>query len=642
MTAALAKYAVSEAIRRAIPDGTGSVSAWAEQNRYVDRGARKGRWSNSTVPFAVAIMDAATEPDIREVVFMKSAQVGGSEILANIVGYHIAVDPTEIAYVAEKEDKTRAWMIESFDSMVRATPTLAAVVKTADEDNNQRVKRFPGGSLHGLWATSPAELSSRPLQVLLFDERAAYQPTKEGDAVKLGEARTKTYSGFEKIYKVSTPRTAGDDADIEADFLRGDKRQYWVPCPSCESLQILEWKNVHWTENDPETAEMACVHCGIVLEWDDLQEMLEKGRWIKDADLAEPFWPEHETDPTVASFRINQLYSPFVPWSVMVRDFLEAKKKGPNSLQMQTWVNTSLGEPWRPHEKIDYMSLTLNRDDYAAEVPDGVLLLTAACDVQGNRLEYEIVGWGRDDESWSIEYGVIDGDPGQDEVWDELTEKWTRVFAGESRDYRVQCAFIDSGGHHTQQVYKFAKRNAGRKWFACKGVGDRDKPIVGKRTWVECRLPGYGGKVPLFLVGTNAAKDDIFSKLKIAEPGPGYCHFPRRDEYDDAYLRQLCSEKKVLRARLGVTYYTYEKVSANARNEALDLRVYATAARVKLNPNYEAIARRRLQHIEAADAPEIEGDDEQTSVRYDPTHKPNTPEQRRRKFRVIDSSKERL
>jgi phage terminase large subunit GpA-like protein len=623
MGAVAAKTVVTEAIRRAIPDGTGSVSAWAETNRFVDRGARKGKWSNKTVPFATEIMDAFTDPFIREVVFMKSAQVAGSEILANVAGYYIDVEPTEIAYVAEKEDKAKAWTIESFDSMTRTTAALKRLVKTASEDNNQNVKRFPGGQLFILWATSPAELSSRPIQILLFDEKAAYKPTPEGDAVKLGEARTKTYDGYEKIGKISSPRMADDGSDIEADFLRGDKRQFWVPCPSCDEFQLLEWKNCHWPQAsgdelaDPDLAYMVCIECGVQLEYEDLQEMLEHGRWITDADLKKPFWPDNPADPEVASFKINQLYSPFVRWSRMVKDFLEAKKKGAGSLQMQTWVNTSLGEPWRPYESIDYADLTLHREDYEAPVPDGVIVLTAGVDVQGDRLEYEIVGWGRDAESWSIEIGVIDGDPGQLEAWSELTEKLTQVFEGETGEFRVACAFIDSG-FHSQMVYRYVKKHINRKYYACKGMGDVNKPIISKGTWV-----GDRPKIRMIPVGTNAAKDEIFSNLKVLEPGPGFCHFPNRPEYDDAYLKQLCAEKKVSRFRMGHEVKVYEKVSANARNEALDMRVYAIAARAKLNPDYEKLARRRLQHAEVADR-KAETDNGQRKMENDGTETPKS------------------
>jgi phage terminase large subunit GpA-like protein len=629
--AATTRKAWADGRRQGIPDNGLSVSAWAEANRVVDRGARKGKWSNKTVPFAVEIMDAFTDPDIREIVFQKPSQVAGSEILANVCGYYIDIEPTEIAYVAEKEDKAKAWTIESFDSMVKATDCLKSKVKTAAEDNNQNVKRFSGGSLHVLWATSPAELSSRPIQVILFDEKAAYQPTKEGDAVKLGEARTKTYDGFEKIGKISSPRKAEDPSDIEADFLRGDKRQYWVPCPSCDELQLLEWKNCHWDEGDADTAFMGCVHCGVQLEWDDLEHMLDPAngaRWIKDADLDKPFWPDHPADPEVASFRINQLYSPFVRWKRMVKDFLEAKAKGPGSMQMQAWVNTSLGEPWRPYVKIDYGDLELRKEDYGAPVPAGALVLTAGVDVQKDRLEYQIIGWGRDNETWIVEVDVLEGDPGQLAVWDDLTEKLTQTFIGETTEFRVQCAFIDSG-YHAQMVYAFVKRNEGRRWFACKGMGDPSKPVVSKHSWV-----GSNPKVRLFPVGTTAAKDEIFSHLLVTEPGPGYVHVPNRPEFDDAYLKQLCSEKKVTRYRLGVETKVYEKVSANARNEALDTFVYATAARIKLNPNYEKIAKRRLQHVEVADAPPT--DDPPAT---DPTPPKETPEQRRSQFQVFRSTR---
>jgi phage terminase large subunit GpA-like protein len=246
--------------------------------------------------------------------------------------------------------------------------------------------------------------------------------------------------------------------------------------------------------------------------------------------------------------------------------------------------------------------------------------------VQKDRLEYSVVGWGRDNETWIVDVGVLEGDPGQLGVWDDLTEKLTEVFIGETQEYRVQCAFIDSG-YHAQMVYQFVKRNEGRRWFACKGMGDPSKPVVSKHSWV-----GSNPKVRLFPVGTTAAKDEIFSHLQVNEPGPGYIHVPDRPEFDDSYLKQLCSERKVTRYRLGVETKIYEKVSPNARNEALDTFVYATAARVKLNPNYEKIASRRLRHAEVVERPT----DDVPPTETDPTPPGNpSPEVRRKRFRVL-------
>lgn len=578
--AATTRRAITEGLRLAIPDGSLSISRWAAEHRVVDRGARPGRWSNDTVPFLTEIMDCVTDHGVREIVFMKSSQVGGSELAVNIIGYYIHIDPTQIAYVAEKEDKAKAWTVESFDTTVRKTEVLKRLIRTASEDNNQNAKRFPGGMLAILWATSPAELSSRPVQVLIFDECDAYKPTNEGDVIKLGEARTKTYSGYEKIIKISSPRLA-DTSEIEKSYLKGDRREFYVPCPSCDEFQTLKWANVKWDDGDPGSAFMVCTGCGVVIEDDDKQDMLLKGVWRSGAEFN-----------GTASFKINQLYSPFVPWSRMVIDFLEAKKF---KSTLQVWTNTALGESWKPEERIDYADIELNREDYSAQVPSGVLVLTAGVDVQGDRLECEIVGWGRDHESWSIDYRVFNGDPAGVDVWEELADYLTGVFDGETANFRVQCACIDSG-YHTNQVYRFCKANSGRRWFAIKGMGEPGKPMINKPTWA-----GKNPKVRLYSIGTNAAKDEVFSFLQVLEPGPGYCHFPATPNYDDAYLKQLCSEKKVSRFRMGREYHVYEKVSANIRNEALDLRVYNTAARAILNPNYEAIARRRIALPEAAD-----------------------------------------
>ncbi len=603
------KLAIQKGLDAAIPDSTLTVSQWAEQFRYVDRGARKGKWSNDTVPYLKEIMDVFTDPRVREVVFQKPSQSGGSEVLMNMIGRTIHLEPTEMAYVGEKEDKAKGWTQESFDATVRSTEVLNRLVARDAEHNNQKLKSFPGGNLFIVWASSPAELSSRPFQYLFFDEKAAYQPTREGDAVKLGEARTKTYSGTEKLVKISSPRDADDEADIEKDYLRGDQREFYVPCPQCNEFQTLKWANLKF--EDPDEPYMVCIVNGCMIEHNEQQDMLSKGRWIAGLDFN-----------GIASFKINQLYSPFVPWAQMVKDFTAAKNKlkEGKSGEMKVWVNTALAEPWRPAERIEYADLQLSREQYQAPVPAGVLVLTAAVDVQGDRLECEIKGWGRGFENWSIDHRIIEGSPSLPEVWDALTDHLTTVWDGELRQFRIDAACIDSGGHHTQLVYRFCKANSGRKWFAIKGSSTPQAPLVGKPS-----LVGTNPKVRLFSIGTNAAKDMIFSYLKATtdamkvddtEYGPGsagYCHFPDDDRYGEEYLKQLCSEKKVPRFRMGKEVHVYEKVSASARNEALDLFVYNLAAVSILNPNFEKIASRRLNHdpvLDEGDTGETDGEAE--------------------------------
>jgi phage terminase large subunit GpA-like protein len=646
---ATALKAVQTGVELAIPDEM-STPAWAETYRFVDRGSRKGKWSNETVPFLTEIMACADDPAIREIVFQKSSQVGGSEVINNIIGRRIHLAPTEIGYVAEKEDKAKAWTQESFDAMVRATPELRRLISKEPEFNNQKFKGFAGGGLYILWATSPAELSSRPLQLIFFDEKAAYQPTKEGDPVKLGQARQKTYDGEELTVFISTPRKCdcgqGETCgDISHDYERGDQREFYVPCPHCEEFQTLKFGGkdtaygLKWDKETPELPYYLCEHCAAVIEEFDREEMLLRG-----------YWRASQAFNGVASFKINQLYSPFVSWGRMVTDFLEAGTSVP---KLEVFTNTVLGEVWKPVEQIQYEQLAWNTEQYTAQVPPGVLVLTAGVDVQKTRLECEVVGWGRGNESWSIDYQVFEGDTGVElsesgesgeseeevplsSVWTDLEDYLTGTFAGAGDQvFRVQAVCVDSG-YNTQRVYQFCKRHERKRWFAVKGMSDPFKPMLSKPSIV-----GRNPKVRLFPIGTNAAKDEVFSALRIAEPGPGFCHFPNLPHYDEDHWKQLASERMVTHSRGGRPYRVYEKVGPNVRNEALDIRCYAMIARVILNPNYEAIARRRLGHVEAVErATEDEGARERVSEGEKPPEPPPaTPEGRRRKFRVIDSSR---
>ncbi|MEO8647757.1 MAG: terminase gpA endonuclease subunit [Acidobacteriota bacterium] len=633
-----ARQAVKTGIELAIPHEM-ATPEWAETYRVVDRGARKGRWSNETNPALTEVMAAADDPFVREIVVQKPVQWGGSEIANNIIGKRIHQNPTEIIYCAEIEDKATAWTQESFDSMVRVTPELSRLVSKKPEENNQKYKGFPGGGLFIVWATSPAALSSRPAQIIIFDEKAAYKPTKEGEAVKLGQGRQTTYEGEELCVFISTPRRCdctmeGETCgDISHDYERGDQREYYVPCPHCDEFQTLKFggKDVayglKWDPETPESPYYLCEHCQAMIEEFDREDMLTKGYWR----ASKPFNGN-------ASFKINQLYSPFVSWGKIATEFLEAKT---SQQKLEVFTNLILGEPWKPVERIEYEDLTWKLEAYPVAVPDGVLVLTAGIDVQKDRIECEIVGWGKDQESWSIDYRTFYGSPGietavDDEtsevdieplssVWDDLAVYLMTSFTGKgSQVFRVQCAGIDSG-YLTTIVYRFCKKFARKRWFAVKGMSDPFKPLVSKPT-----LSGKNPKVHLFPIGTNAAKDEIFAALKVTKAGPAYCHFPDRQPYnEDAHMKQLASERMVTHTRGGRTYRVYEKVGPNVRNEALDVRVYASAARSILNPNYDAIAKRRLQHAEAADREPVEIDDDPTPA--PPTPSPNNVKQFPRK-----------
>ena len=574
----------NEVLESAIPSGTLRPSSWAEQRRVlslesVADPSLAGRWSNKKTPYMVEIMDAGCDPGINEVIVIKSAQVGGTEFGNNVIGFHIDVDPATILYVAEDEKKARAWSVEKLMPMLRDTPSLAAIMGVArerDSSNMIEAKAFRGGHLAIGWATSPATLSSRPRRIVILDEADAYKPTKEGSPIVLAEARMKTAGDQRLLIIITTPRRKETSQTLEM-WEKSTQERYFVPCPHCQEYQYLKWANVIW-DDDPLLAVYACDACGVAIENEDKEWMLEQGEW-------------RSTNPDYVGnrrgFHINEIYSPFTKWGDMARAFVDAK---PFPDKLEGFINTRLGEWWEERgEGVSYMDLSTHQETYNAEVPHGVLLLTAGIDVQNDRLECEIIGWGRDRENWSIDYRIFEGNPSLPDVWDDLSDHLQQVFEGEHGEtFRVRGACIDTGGHHADDVYRFCKANAGRRWFAIKGASTAGKPIVSK--------PSRHNRhnVKIFSVGTDTAKDEIFSLLKIGEPGPGFCHFPDDDRYDTQFFKQLCSEKKVTRFTQGVKRQIWVKVnpdtgkeSASLRNEVLDTRVYATAARAILLPNYD-------------------------------------------------------
>lgn len=593
MIESLLRQTFQEAITSAIPESTLTVSKWAETYRFVpeERVANPslaGKWRNDTTPYLVGIMDAVTDQTVNEVLFLGSSQIGKTESINNILGYFIHADPSTILFVSENEDKASSWSVECLAPMIRDTPVLSAIfgeAKSRDSSNTIQGKAFRGGHFALAWATSPATLSSRPRRVVVTDETWAFQGTKEGDPLTLAEARTKTAKEQRKIVHVTTPRdkfTGGTNKDqtpeLHPMMIRWEnstQERFFVPCPECGEFQILEWSRIKWdSPEDAGAAYCVCVN-GCVIENvfpEDKYDWLSRGEWRS-------LNPDYKGNRR--AFWLNELYSPFTTWGEMAVAFLEAKKFKDT---LKAFINTRLGEPWeeKPIE-IAFADLNFHREEYEAEVPRGVSVITAGVDVQDDRLEVEVVGWGRDFESWSIDYHVIYGSPSLPDVWHSLSDYLLRDWLdADNNAHRIRAACVDSGGHHTDQVYRFAKANAGRRWFAVKGANISGKPLVSKPTIVG------RNKVKLFTVGTDVAKDEIFSFLRVEEQGPGFCHFPDADKYDERYFKMLCAETKQTKYIQGVARQQYVKVSTAARNEALDCRVYATAARAILNPKLKS------------------------------------------------------
>ncbi len=558
-----------------------TVSQWADRYRQLssESSAEAGRWSTSRAEYQRGMMDAVSDPSVETVVLMTGAQVGKTELINNVVGFHIHQDPAPMLVVQPTLEMAQTWSKDRLAPAVRDTPVLAAKIKdprSRDSGNTTLHKVFAGGHVTACGANSPSSLASRPCRLILCDEVDRYPPSAgtEGDPVSLAKKRSTTFWN-RKIILVSTP-TEKSNSRIEQAYMESDQRKYFVSCPDCHEEQVLRWANVRWYDDKPGTAEYMCDHCGSC--WSDAMRYraIRYGKWKATAD----------GDGKTAGFHLSGLYSPWTPLEEAVRDFLASKR---DPMRLKTWVNTFLGETWEDQgEQVDEHDLMQRGEDWGGELPEDVLLLTAGVDVQDDRLELEVVGWGRGEESWSIDYQTLYGDPSTAELWMQLDEvlqtKYVHPTHGEMI-LRSTC--VDSGGHYTQQVYNYCRSRAGRKVFAIKGVGGEGKPIAGKPTKNNI------GKINLFPVGTDTTKELIYSRLKIQTPGEGYCHFPsgRSAEY---YL-MLTAEKKVTKYFKGRPKREWVKI--RTRNEALDCRVYATAALALMGLNLEAVYRQAQNRV---------------------------------------------
>jgi len=549
---------------------------WSDAYRYLPResSAQPGKYRSAIAPYQREPMESVGDTTVQTVCLMFASQTGKTEILNNIVGFFIACDPSPILVVQPTLELGESWSKERLVPTIRDTPVLTPLVrdsKSRDSGNTILHKTFPGGNIAIAGANSPSGLAGRPRRVVLLDEvdRFPASAGSEGDPCALAIRRTESFWNS-VILLTSTPTLKGASR-IESEFLQTDQRRWFCACPKCGHADHLKWSQIKWPADTPQAAYYECPHCAY--RWDDVDRLraVKAGEWRPTA----PFQGKR-------GYHLNGISSPFKAKKgyvsrlhQMVAQFLEAKHGGDETLK--TWVNTFLAETWEVKaEQLEWSPLLQRAEDYEAPVPHDACLLTAAVDVQKDRIEIEVVAWGDEEESWGVEKHVIWGDfdlpDTQNHLDDFLNKRWTHATGVE---LSVTAVAIDSG-HKTKSVYHFAKSRSSRRCYAVKGSATPNSPVV---------TPRYNKhyQVWLYSVGTDTAKESIFSRLKITEPGPRFMHFPKGQGYTESYFKQLCSEKIQTTMERGVVRRRWVKQAD--RNEALDLRVYNLAAYDILRPN---------------------------------------------------------
>lgn len=546
------------------PDLT--IGEWADEYRILSKesSAESGKWSTDRTPYMREIYNCITDSYTESATIKSSAQVGKSEMLLNILGRYMHLDPCSILFVQPTVEDAKSFSKERVEPMIRDTKVLRDLVKKANKKAEGTVqgKMFPGGFVRFVGANSPSGLASRPIRITLLDEvdRFPQSAGEEGDPVKLAERRTTTFFN-RKMLRVSTP-TDDTTSKIQKLYLEGSQEEWCLACPHCGEYQPLKWEYIH---NDGGVIKMECQSCG-TMEVEDLWKKNNQatGKWIAK-------FPEEKVN---RSFHLNALASPWVTWNEMYEEYLRVKD---DEMRMRTFTNTMLGETFVLHlnEQLDYEALFERREEYGAELHPNIKFLTAGVDVQDNRLEVLVVGWGYGYESYVVQYRDFPGSPGKEDVWIKLDEFLRKKFSFKNKkQLPIACTLIDSGGHHTGNVYKFVAGKAVRNIFAIKGQGGFGINILnGFRKTTKKGVPS----INLLSLGVNALKDLVYTRLTILE-GNGTVHFPADSTKGCgmAFFEGLTAEVKVKTMSAKGEKIEWQ-VLPGRRNEPLDLMNYATA-----------------------------------------------------------------
>jgi len=621
------------------PDEKLSVSEWARENIYLPQvdSAEPGKYRTDRTPYVREILDELGPKSRNQVItVMKGAQLGlttvGNVWLSFIIGHA----PGPALYVLPTLDTAKRTSKQRIQPMFDACPALEGKIadhKSKEASNSIMMKEFKGGILIFAGSNSAAGLRSMPARYLMLDELSAYEADidDEGDPVELAKRRTATFKRHRKIFQPSTPTIKGLDR-VEIEFEKSDKRYYYVPCPHCKDKAPLTWKRVKWdkeiqddgTEKHlPQTAYMICENCGCKIE--------EKYKtWMMAEENGAEWIATAEGEPYHAGFHISSLYSPvgWYSWSDAVREFLLAKEKADQGdiTLLKTWTNTVLGETWASKgTEIAPHHIWRRREHYPSEceVPEGVLYITAGVDVQADRMEISVYGFGLGEECWAIEHRVIWGDPSDrtDPIYDKLDDVLfnTKYTHQNGHNISIGCSGIDTGFLATQ-LYDYIKTRQKRGVFAVKGdKGQEGIPIV---STAKNRKTGRDKRpVRLFNIGTFETKRLIYGRLMLKNKGPGYIHYPVMEDYDAEFFEQLTAER--IEEKLVKGFRKRYFVKKRPRNEALDCFVYAIGALHIANPKFDNLEAYYEEHIEK------NPQSEESRVSNKVTTKRKTPRMRR-------------
>ncbi|MES2909874.1 MAG: terminase gpA endonuclease subunit [Pseudomonadota bacterium] len=569
------------------------LSVWAAQEFFLSAEASHTRGQWVAYPFQPGWMDAFSNDDIEEVTVRKAKRVGYTKTLLAFIAYNAAHRRRKQALWQPTDDDRDSFVKSEVDPMLRDVKALREVLISGKEDT-MKLKSFFGSVLHILGGKAARAYRRITVAISMLDEADGFDHKieKSSDPITLARGRLEG-APFPKLVAGSTPRVKGI-SHIEFREEHADaSMRYQVVCPHCDVSHPLIWggKKVEhgfkWDGSDPSSVRHVCPHCRGAITQAVYLKIWEAGaEWVSVCGNYryghDGVWRDAMGDkrmpPRHVAFHIWTAYSPQRSWEDIVREFIEAstKAKAGDTAPLEGFVNETLGELWEEtFEKADQHALAARAEAYALRtVPMGGLVLNCGVDVQDDR--FELVTWatGRGHEKWVIDYYVIPANPADERDWDKIDAYLNITFLHASgQKLKIEAMAIDTGGHFTHQVYNFCRLRERRRVFAVRGDPMPSKMVKSKATIQDVNWKGKVLKrgVKLWYVGTDTAKDLIYGRLLVTQPGPGYVHFS--NQLPDEFYKQLTAESRVPQKTARGLEYKWVNTK-RARNEALDCSVY--------------------------------------------------------------------
>lgn len=540
-----------------------TVSEWADKNRILSReeSPTAGKWNTDNSPYLKAIMDTFTDNTTQITTFLKPSQVGATEAGINICGYTVDYNPCRLLYVMPDEELAKDFSVDRLQKSLKQTPSIKKKLAGADRSKALAV-RFPGGFIRLTGSNSPGKLASWAIPRVIMDEVDKYPQWagREASPVSLVKERTKNWA-WRKILVMSTPTT--EYGYVYKSYMDSEIHyKYHVPCPECGHYQEFKFKNLKFPDvlNDERLAKETyyqCEQCGHHIKDSDKLKMLRKGKWIPDEQLS--------YQPKTVGFRLNTIYSPWVRFHEVAKEFLASKDEPP---KLMNFVNSWLGEPWKSKVSMVKSRAVLERKTNIKSgiVPKDTVLLTGGVDCQQGYFYWVIRAWQKDMKSQKIANGSA---VTFDDVKNIMDRNWQ--IDGSEETMQVVLYAVDSG-YNSEEVYDFCYTN----YPVSVPVKGLSKPITGyyrrkQLTPSEYRSTIGQGQI-LYEVDTNKYKDLIMYRLG-KQPGEAGGWTVDADT-DSEYADMVTAEQKVMVDGREV----WKEISSARPNHYLDCEVYAYVA----------------------------------------------------------------